>query len=288
MIAHKTLIGFVSRHWPFANGAGRFIDHFGRGIDLGHGQQRCRTRDGFEMDVLADDLIGRHLLLSGRFDPSAVNLLIDFGMDGDRCLDVGANIGYVSCLLLARIAGSHVFAIEPQPGIVTLLEGNLARFPQDRWTLLQAGLSDAAGEGLLELDVVNRGASTIVTAPSTSTVSVPLLPAAQVLSAFASLDLVKIDIEGHEETVLGSARDELSRLQPRAILYEDKEGKSAPGGTISDILTGVGYRLYGIRKTLFDTKLAVVTGENAGGFNDFLAVSTRRDLPGKARARHGI
>ena len=286
MIGHKAMVELATRHWPFANGAGRFIDRFARGIDLGQGAQRCRAREGFDIDVLADDHIGRHLILSGAFDPTPVNLLIDFGMENDRCLDIGANIGYVSCLLLQRLPGSHVFCIEPQPGIVSLLEGNLARFDKRRWTLLQAGLSDAEGEGHLELDVVNRGASTIVTEASHKTVSVPLLPASQVLSAFTSLDLVKIDIEGHEETVFRSARDELERLQPRAILYEDKEGKSAPDGSIATILTGIGYRIYGIEKSLLSTRLTQVTNINAGSFNDFLAVSVKRDLPAKARKRY--
>lgn len=286
MIGHKTVVSLVSRHWPFANGAGRFIDRFGRGLDLGHGQRRCRTREGFDIDVLADDHIGRHLLLSGAFDPSPIEMLMNFGMDGDRCLDIGANIGYVSCLMLDRIRDSHVFCIEPQPGIVSLLKGNLARFPEQRWTLLQAALSDAEGEGHLELDIVNRGASTIVTEASQKTVAVPLLPASQVLSGFATLDLVKMDIEGHEETVFRSARHELARLQPRVILYEDRDGKSAPDAPIARLLTDIGYRIYGVQKTVLATKLSAVTGDNAGTFNDFLAVSTRRDLPEAARRRH--
>lgn len=279
------MVGLTARHWPFANGSGRFIDTFGRGVNLGHGERRAQTQDGFEIDVLADDHIGRHLLLSGAFDVSPINLLLEFGQPGDRCLDIGANIGYVSCLLLQRLPDSHVFCIEPQPVVVSLLKQNISRFPQERWTVLEAALSDADGEGHLELDTVNRGASSIVAASSGRTVSVPLLPAAHVLSAFSALDLVKIDIEGHEEPVFRSACDELTRLQPRAILYEDKEGKSAPDGSIAAILTSMGYRVYGIGKTLFSTKLRQVTSANAGSFNDFLAVSTRRELPPAALRR---
>lgn len=280
------VVGLIARHWPFANGGGRFIDRFAGGVDLGQGQRRCRTREGFEIDVFADDHIGRHLLLSGAFDSSPINLLMDFGMAGDCCLDVGANIGYVSCLMLQRIRDSYVYCVEPQPGIASLLEGNLSRFPRERWTVLQAALSDAEGEGHLELDVINRGASTIVTEPSRKTVSVPLVPASQVLSAFTSLDLVKMDIEGHEETVFHSARGELERLQPRAILYEDKEGKSAPGGPIASMLVDIGYRVYGVEKSLLSTRMAVVTGDSANSFNDFIAVSDRRDLPASARRRY--
>jgi FkbM family methyltransferase len=286
MIGQKQFVSLVTRNWPFANGAGRFIDKFAKGVDLGHGQIQCRSKDGFDIDVLADDHIGRHLILSGSFDPSPINVLTDFGMPGDRCLDIGANIGYVSCLILARIPDSHIFCIEPQPVIASLLEGNLARFASDRYEILRAALSDAEGEGHLELDLVNRGASTIVGKAGKNTVLVPTVPASRILANFASLDLVKIDIEGHEEVVFRSAKDEFARLQPRAILYEDKEGKSSPGAPISSILTDIGYRIYGIEKTLTATKLAQINADNARHFNDFIAISSKRELPEKAKTRY--
>ena len=286
MIGQRTFVSLVTKNWPFANGAGRFIDKFAKGVDLGHGQVKCRSKDGFDIDVLADDHIGRHLILSGSFDPSPINVLTDFGMPGDRCLDIGANIGYVSCLILARIPGSHVFCIEPQPVIASLLENNLARFSSERFEILRAALSDAEGEGHLELDLVNRGASTIVDRAGKNTVVVPTVPASRVLADFASLDLVKMDIEGHEEVVFRSAKAEFERLQPRAILYEDKEGKSSPGAPISEILTGIGYRIYGIQKTLTSTNLAQINSTNARGFNDFIAISSKRDLPEKAKAQY--
>jgi FkbM family methyltransferase len=279
VIGKKSIVTMVARHWPFANGAGRFIDKFANNIELGTGQRQCRASDGFDIDVFADDHIGRHLILSGAFDPSPIKILTDFAMKGDRCLDIGANIGYVSCLMLSRIQESHVFCVEPQPGIVSLLEINLKRFPPDRWNILQAALSDAEGEGHLELDTVNRGASTIVTTASQKTVSVPLLPAAQVLSGFKSIDLIKIDIEGHEETVFRSARDEIERLQPRVILYEDKERKSAPDGSIAKILVNLGYQIYGIKKSILNTKIISVDFNNCGTFNDFIAISSQRELP---------
>lgn len=290
MIGQETLLRFVSRNWPFENGAGRIIDRFGAGIDLGAGERICRTRDGFEMSVLADDLIGRHLILSGNFDRAMLGVLLDFSQPNDRCIDIGANIGYVSCLMLQTIPGSHVLAIEPQPSIVHLTERNLARFPSERWTLLKAGLSDSESEGRLKLDAVNRGASRLVTGGTESegTVSVPLLPAAKVLGELETIDLIKMDIEGHEEAVFRSARDILDARQPRAILFEDQLGKAGPDGSIGNVLDAIGYRLYGIEKHLARTVLRNVTGENAGHFNDFIALSTRRTLPQPARARYGV
>lgn len=286
--ARRAMVRTLSRNWPFVNGSGWLIDRLGRGRTLGEGRRMARTSDGFDMAVFADDHIGKHILLSGKFDRSIPAMLLDFCEPGDRCADIGANIGYVACLLLQRVRDSHVLCIEPQPGIVTLLEENLARFPRDRWTLVQAALSDAESEGFLELDHVNRGASALVGAAGSNTVAVPMLPADRVLGACERLDIVKIDIEGHEEIVFRSAHDVLKRLQPRAILFEDRSGKAAPAGSIGALLDSAGYRILGIRKTLTATRLEPVTGENTGMFNDFIAASRTRVMPRRAIERHAL
>lgn len=288
MSGQEMLVRLVARNWPFANGSGRFIDKFGDGIVLGTGERTCKASDGFDMSVLADDLIGRHLILSGQFDRSIIDVLLDFSQPNDRCVDIGANIGYVSCLMLQRILGSHVLAIEPQPAITHLTERNLGRFPAERWTLLKAGLSDSESEGLLQLDADNRGASRLVAEKHEGTVSVPLLPAARVLGGLEAIDLIKMDIEGHEEAVFRSARDVLEARQPRAILFEDALGKAGPEGAIGSILGAIGYKVYGIEKHLTRTVLRPAAADNIGRYNDFIALSTRRELPHAAAARYGV
>jgi hypothetical protein len=62
------VIASIARNWPSANGSARLIDKYARGIDLGKGERVVRTSDEFDMHVFADDLIGRHLILSGKFD----------------------------------------------------------------------------------------------------------------------------------------------------------------------------------------------------------------------------
>ena len=284
----KALVSGIASHWPFANGAGRFIDRLGQGITLGTGQSVHRTSDGFDIDVLDDDLIGRHIALSGRFDRSPIGVLLYFCEEGDRCADIGANIGYVSCVLLQRVANSHVLSIEPQPEVLRLLHKNLSRFPAERWTILQAGLSDGEGEGFLALNHANRGASKLVGSPSTDTIAVPLLPADRVLAGLDRLDIIKMDIEGHEEAVFRSGLQELRRLNPRAILFEDSKGQTASDGPIGRLLANAGYRVFGIRKELFATRLLEVTSDNCHSFNDFIAASTGRPLPSAARAKYGL
>jgi hypothetical protein len=154
--------------------------------------------------------------------------------------------------------------------------------------LLQAALSDATTEGFLSLDSRNRGASRLVSEGSDTTVAVPMLPANQVLEQLDRLDIIKMDIEGHEETVFRSGLAELKRLQPRAILFEDQKGLASNNGSIGQILQQAGYRVFGIRKRLFGTKLERVTPENAKSFNDFMAVSNSKKLPLKAIEKYRL
>ena len=116
----------ISRFWPFANGSGRILDKYAKKIDFGKGERVAWTSDGFPLHVYADDLIGRHIIMSGKFDRSIVQVLLDQSRPGDVLLDIGANIGYVSTCFLSQVKDSTAYCVEPQPGIVDLLRKNLA------------------------------------------------------------------------------------------------------------------------------------------------------------------
>jgi FkbM family methyltransferase len=203
-------------------------------------------------------------------------------------MDIGANIGYVSCLLLHNVPNSQVISIEPQPMLTELLHKNLGRFAGERWKVNQAALSDSEGEGFLRIDLANRGGSQLVRVRTNQTISVPMVSAARLFSESSQLDIVKIDIEGHEEVVFRSGFDELMRLHPRAILYEDQKAKSGPTGGIGEILKSLGYAVYGLQKTLVTTRLELVTASNSTAFHDFIAISTRRRISRRAKSRYDL
>jgi FkbM family methyltransferase len=220
------------------------------------------------MHVLANDLIGRHILLSGRFDRSIVQVLLDRARPGDVLLDIGANIGYVSACFLANVMESHAICVEPQPGIVDLLQRNMEQF-SGRVDIHQVALSDRDGELRFHIDRANRGASRISDDGETA---VPAIDAASLLRPLQKLDLVKIDVEGHEEPVFRAIEGELRRLLPRAVLFEDQTGEARPTGAIGSILGRIGYKVSGIDKRLLRTKLVPVNDSRNYRFNDYLAV----------------
>lgn len=99
--------------------------------------------------------------------------------------------------------GSRVLAVEPQAEVGALLRHNLAQFPQDRWTLLAAALSDCDGEDMLQANRANRGGAWLARqwqgAQGELQAAIELADAGRALGVLHRLDLVKIDIEGHEE-----------------------------------------------------------------------------------------
>jgi FkbM family methyltransferase len=285
-IAHQAL-GTTLRHWPFANGAGALLERWGGRLDAGSGERTVGTNDGFDMAVIADDFIGRRIVLLGGFDRSIGMTLVAFGEPGDRIVDIGANIGYMSALYLTHIADSHVDAVEPQADIADLLERNLRPFGSHRYALHRVGLSDVAGEALFHIVPTNRGGSKIVETPDAHTISVPVIEASAFFAKLDRLDLMKIDIEGHEEPVFRSARDAIARLQPRAILFEDHVGRASPAGGIGALLGGIGYRVHGVHKTMFRNRLVPIDADNAGRYHDFVAISQSRQIPAAARALIG-
>lgn len=258
----------IARHWPFANGSGRIIDKFAKGVDYGSGERQAMTSDGFTMRVYADDLIGRHLLMSGKFDRSTIQVLLNLARDGDTLLDIGANIGYYSSVFLQRVKDSRVVCFEPQPGIVDLLKANTGQFA-GRAEVYQFGLADQDGELRFHIDHANRGSSRI---SADGELSIPVLDAAKVFAGLERVDLIKIDVEGFEEQIFRAIERELARLQPRAILFEDQTGGAAPEGALGSILTRAGYRILRIDKRLLKTSLVPVRNAADCSANDYLAI----------------
>jgi FkbM family methyltransferase len=263
------------RSWPAPRGAGRIIDRYFSRLAFDAEIASVRTTDGFTIKVLPNDLIGRHIYLTGEFDRTTVEILVKFSKPGDVLLDIGANIGYVSACFLQRVPRSKAIAVEPQPQIVELLQSNLRPFGDERYKVFPVALSDVDSSGWLEICDFNRGASKVVGEPNKHTVEVQLWSAKRLFALFKGekIDLVKIDVEGHEGAVLKACQAELDRLRPRAILFEDHSQSAAPDGSIGRIFKSIGYQVLGVKKRLTRLKLVSIASARDCKYNDYLAIS---------------
>ena len=146
-------------------------------------------------------------------------------------MDVGANVGFWT--LPAALCGADVIAFEPNPYAVARLQRNVDLNPGLQVDVRPTAVGSEIGELELFAFDLEAGSSTATfnrsALPTISkefgaatdameqvTVSVTTLDAAE----FAKVDVLKVDVEGHEEAVLKGAHKTLSELSPRLVVIE--------------------------------------------------------------------
>lgn len=197
-------------------------------------------------------------------------------------IDIGANEGYWS-LQLARYA-KHVHAFEPNP----ICQAQLRRVLPGSVTLHPEALSDSSGTKKLRFDPNNTGIGTIETCnPLSDNVGIKQIESKDVTTTclddfgLNNVALIKIDVEGHEESVLRGAAATIRRNRP-AVICEIEERHNGGGlARIRVLFEGLGYRECaldcGRLRPLKDIeaegkkKLGVATG-----VNNFLFVDARK------------
>ena len=142
-------------------------------------------------------------------------------------LDVGANTGLYSILVAAANPAAKVYAFEPLQSVRTLLKVNLGLNDRlsDRIGVYETGVSNHAGEIEFFETINDQG---LVTTSSTlesqhaesvgnfrrQTIRTITLDGWMEEHAPKSVDLIKIDVEGHEYAAIGGARKLIQRFRP--------------------------------------------------------------------------
>jgi FkbM family methyltransferase len=224
-LAKSPLAPVLGRHVPLRGPARLLINSYAR---TRYQPRRSVTRvttgtgDVFEADL--SSTLEWHLWAFGRYEPHFADLFDILVRPGDRCVDVGANVG-VHAVRLARLVspGGEVIAIEPDPDVMRRAEQNIALNQLSNVRLVNAAASDQAGELTLyrpgESDTNRARASLLRYSYLTGdTITVPVLTVDDVCGG-DRVALIKIDVEGHEESVVRGAARVIDRDAP-AVIFE--------------------------------------------------------------------
>jgi FkbM family methyltransferase len=173
------------------------------------------------------DAVGRGLYRRKIHEPSLTRLLLTRFADSQprNFIDVGANIGYFTCLM-GKLAGTTgtVVAVEPEPQNFSLLRENTALNQLNNVSAHQCALGASEGTALLGLyKAANRGRHSIVDTEAKSRIEVPVKSLDEltrnVRPNITSWALMKIDVEGYEAFVLDGASETLSRVASMVMEY---------------------------------------------------------------------
>ena len=182
---------------------------------------------------------GPHGYWLGSYESHVQAAMVQWIREGDVVFDIGANVGFMT-ILASRLVGArgHVVAFEPEPRNLERLRRHCSWNHSANVRILEAAVSSGSGEGRLS---AARGSSVAGLDPL-GEVEVRLV-AIDALVQSRELPpprFMKIDVEGHEVSVLRGAHETIASSQPVVVLAAHG---SARASECRDLLEAVGYEV---------------------------------------------
>jgi FkbM family methyltransferase len=216
---------------------------------------------GMPISLRPGEAIGHSIATTGIFDHCVSEALYRLADPGDLAVDVGANIGYMTSLMVKRTASpGRVLAVEPNPEVYPLLARNVARWRTEPGAPAiethDVALSDHDGTAMLKVPALftrNQGRASIDRRegddgadPWHATVAVALRRLDDLVGD-CDVGVLKIDVEGHETKVLNGAERLLAAHRVRDIVFEHRGYPTSA----TRFLENLGYTLFSLNSSLF-------------------------------------
>jgi FkbM family methyltransferase len=216
-----------------------------------HSGRVLRTRSGDVFQVRTDSFQEWHLWVYGSYEDYIARLFSYLVQPGDRCLDVGANIG-LHTVRLAKLAGprGEVIAVEPDPELARRAAENVALNGLANARVIPAAASAVAGEAVTLYRAAdqnpNRAMASLhphgyLTGPAAEVQTITLDEVCP-----GPVALMKIDVEGHEGAVVAGAARIIERYTPAIVFEYTPELLADPAQSPFMRLADAGYLMYRI------------------------------------------
>jgi FkbM family methyltransferase len=198
---------------------------------------------------IADNVAEQGILFNPAYQQDSLAFVRQRLRSGATMIDCGANVGQYA-LVAAQIVGplGTVLAVEASPAMAQRLSANVAlSHLDDLITVAPVAVGEA--EGALRFAIDERDGA-LSHASETGAHTVPMRPLLALAedAGLTRIDLLKLDVEGMEERVLGAFfADAPERLWPAAMIVED-ELSARWSGDLRGVLDRCGYRVVGRTK----------------------------------------
>lgn len=200
----------------------------------------CR-HGNFEL-LSGDSIVSESLLWYGEWAENELDLLRRFVAPGSVVADVGSFIGTHAVALAHAVGGmGQVHAFEPRRETFEILKRNIDNNVAGRVTAHNVGVSDhPATIHLMTQDPQTRnlGGLSLIDQGEGYEVEVITLD----MLALPRLDLMKVDVEGMEASVIAGARETLARCRP--VVFAECNTVTGAAATL-EAIRGLDYVAYG-------------------------------------------
>lgn len=185
------------------------------------------------------------LIMGGHWETWADRIVSSYVRPGMKIIDVGANVGYYAVKWGTMIGPKgELHAFEANPELSSFIHENFVLNGLSGHCRLHPHAAGAdVGEAVLTFTDHNTGLGTLrnVEMPPGVVKShrVAVAPLDRVLEGMPNVDLIKIDVEGFEPSVLAGAQRLISRSPRCAFHLEVQKGWEADGRGIAETLAPV-------------------------------------------------
>jgi len=197
------------------------------------------TADGLTLGVYPmPDGISDVLASGQAYEPGVAALIDRYLAPGATFVDIGAHVGYHSLRAAARVGpAGRVIAFEPHPRSFRMLLDNVHRNGLGSViTPFNAAASDADGVAWMNTDALATGSHSLSARRRGQGLFLPTMAIGPLLVGLdVARAVLKIDVEGHELTVLQSLVDRAELRESVAVveyfttLYDDPELRTLRG-----------------------------------------------------------
>jgi FkbM family methyltransferase len=234
----------VSRATPYFRGKWRFVNNVVRRWVVGKNYRSIRSIDkGVRIILDLDDWIPYHLFWFDLYEKNETKLFRSLVHSGMIILDVGANIGYYTLQAAGRVGPSgHVHAFEPVYDTFTWLRSNILINKFTNITANRCVVGNRKGEvSIFVADKSDTGRSSLscMSDFSGKTEVVDSITMDDYLEQrnIAKVDLIKIDVEGSELSVLKGMQQLLSSAyQPYLMIEMDEQLLRSQNASVEEVL----------------------------------------------------
>jgi len=245
-----------------------------------------RWYDGLEVDVRLGNDHSLCLYVSGTFEPNEFHFLGQILKPGMTVLDVGANEGLYTLFSARRVgAAGRVVAFEPSSRERSKLQRNVRRNRLGNVTVVPCAVGSSEGTAALQIAAgVHSGHNTLGAlvyddAPAVGVEHVPVERLDTLIERLgvATVDVIKIDVEGAELHVLEGARRTLAAHRPILMVEANDEALQAQGASTASLLAFLRDELdYGILVFSPETGGVEPIGDSSASANIVAVPSERR------------
>jgi FkbM family methyltransferase len=235
---------------------GMIARRFRRAVIPARETEIVRLPWGLPLEVRPAEVVGSVIWCYGVIDLVVTEAIVRLLDPGETALDVGANIGQMTGLMaLVTGAAGKVMAFEAHPGVAADLRRNIARWPDEQGAAIEVHeIAVSEGPGIVRLAAgdlweQNRGLARVIANDASASGNVFEVPSMRLddLVEASQIGFCKMDVEGHEPSVLQGAQRLLSGRRIRDIAFECNDYATSD---IPLILREFGYSIFSLHSAM--------------------------------------